>query len=114
MKYEEAPESLSVGDVKYIREDLVKSARPSGNRAVVVVDRGWIYAGDVEVGKEYYGYVLVLSRPILVQGWSEIGFDGMLANPKSPKVRLKPLTGVVEIPVDSVIFKKPVEASWGL
>ena len=39
--------TITVNGVEYIRADSVPAAKPNGNRAVVVVDRGWIFAGDV-------------------------------------------------------------------
>jgi hypothetical protein len=38
--------SVIVDGVLYVREDSITPA-PSGSRAVVVVDRGWIFAGNV-------------------------------------------------------------------
>ena len=82
---------------------------PSGNRAVVVVDRGWIFAGDVtrENGR------IKLTRAIHVLRWESIGFDGMINQPKSNKVTLKPLPDV-DMPEDAEIFSIPVSESWGL
>jgi len=87
-----------------------KNKASSGNRAVIVVDRGWILAGDVrrENGRIY------LSRAVHVFRWESIGFDGMIANPKSDKVTLKPLSNDVEIPEGSEIFCVPVGEQWGL
>lgn len=82
----------------------------SGNRYVVVVDRGWIFAGDMrrENGR------IFLSRVVLVFRWDSIVFDGMIANPTSEKVTLKKMSNDVEIPEDSEIFSIPVGDSWGL
>jgi hypothetical protein len=41
------PTSIKIDNVEYIRADSVQQ-KPSGNRAVVVVDRGWVFAGDIE------------------------------------------------------------------
>lgn len=106
---DELPESLSVGSTKFIREDLV-AERPTGGRAVVVVDRGWIFAGDVE---QKDGRI-ILTRAVHVFKWAEIGFDGMIADPKSSKVTLRKLKNPVEIPEVSEIFRVPVNASWGV
>jgi hypothetical protein len=96
---------IVVDGVVYVPE----STRPSGNRAVVVVDRGWIFAGDVlrENGR------IKLSRAIHVFRWESIGFDGMISNPKSSKVTLKPITDV-DIPEGAEIFCVPVGEGWGL
>ena len=40
------PQTIKIDDVEYVRSDLMP-ASITGNRAVVVVDRGWIFAGDV-------------------------------------------------------------------
>jgi hypothetical protein len=98
--------SVIVDGVKYVEE--VTPA--TGTRAVVVVDRGWIFAGDVtrENGR------IKLTRAIHVFRWESIGFDGMIANPKSSKVTLKALANPVDIPEGSEVFTIPVEDAWGL
>lgn len=102
------PNTITIDQVKYVREDSIVP-KPSGSRAVVVVDRGWIFAGDVtrENGR------IKLSRAIHVFRWESIGFDGMIANPKSNKVTLKPLADV-DMPESAEIFCIPVHDSWGL
>lgn len=102
------PESIMIDEVKYVRADSV-AVKPNGNRAVVVVDRGWIFAGDVtrENGR------IKLSRALHVFRWESIGFDGVIQNPKSNKVTLKPLADV-DMPADAEIFSVPVSENWGL
>ena len=78
-------------------------------RAVIIVDRGWIFAGDVE---RKDGRIL-LTRAVHVFRWESIGFDGMIANPKSPKVTLKPIANAIEIPIGSEIFSVEVPHDWG-
>ena len=81
----------------------------SGNRAVVVVDRGWIFAGDVtrEKGR------IRLSRALHVFKWESIGFAGMIENPKKAKADLRPIADV-DLPEGSEIFCVPVPAEWGV
>ncbi len=83
---------------------------PKGNRCVIVVDRGWIFAGDVtrEDGK------IKLRRAVHVLRWEGIGFDGMLASPKGGKVVLKAINQTITIPEDSEIFCVAVCENWGL
>ena len=103
------PNSIKIDDVEYVRSDFC--AKPvCGTRAVIVVDRGWIFAGDVtrENGR------IKLSRAIHVFRWESIGFDGMVANPKSNKVTLKPLSNDVDMPESAEIFAIPVVDDWGL
>jgi hypothetical protein len=84
--------------------------RVSGTRHVVVLDRGWIFAGDLvrENGR------LRLTRAIMVFKWEQIGFDGMLSNPKSDKVKLKPMSQDVDVPAAAELFAIPVDDNWGL
>ena len=84
---------------------------PNGNRFVFVLDRGWIVAGDAGIDADG---VTVLSRVVHVRRWESIGFDGMLANPKSDKVTLKPINFKFEIPKGVIIFAVRVDNNWGL
>lgn len=95
---------ITVNGVEYI------PAKPNGNRAVVVVDRGWIFAGDVT---EKDGRIR-LSRATWVFRWESIGFDGVIANPKSSKVTLKQMQHDVDLPADTELFRVPVAEDWGL
>ena len=81
-----------------------------GNRAVIVVDRGWIFAGDVtrENGR------IRLDRAVWVFSWETIGFDGVIANPKSNKAVIKPMPNGVDLPEGAEIFCVPVSEDWGL
>ena len=58
------PNTITIDNVKYVREDGI-TTKPNGNRAVIVVDRGWIFAGDVtrENGR------IKLSRALHVFKW---------------------------------------------
>jgi hypothetical protein len=80
-----------------------------GSRAVVVVDRGWIFAGDVtrEDGR------IRLSRALHVFKWESIGFAGMIDNPKKAKADLRAIADV-DLPEGAEIFCVPVAAEWGL
>jgi hypothetical protein len=83
--------------------------KTNGNRAVVVVDRGWIFAGDVtrENGRIW------LSRALHVFKWESVGFAGMIDNPKKAKADLRPVADV-DLPEGAEIFCVPVPAEWGL
>jgi hypothetical protein len=84
-------------------------ARPKGNRAVVVVDRGWMFAGDVtrENGR------IKLSRVLWLFRWEAVGFAAMIADPTLPEVNIRPFEDV-DIPEASEIFCVPVSDNWGL
>jgi hypothetical protein len=83
--------------------------KPSVSRSVVIVDRGWIFAGDI-VRKDGR---IKLSRCVWVFRWESIGLDGVLKNPDSDNVTLKPIHDV-DIPEGSEICCFPVCANWGL
>ena len=97
---------------KTITVDGVEYAEvaPAGSRAVVVVDRGWVFAGNVS---EANGRIR-LSRVVWVMRWESIAFDGLLASPKSDKVTLKPMEHDVDLPADAELFRVPVGDDWGL
>lgn len=78
----------------------------TGTRAVVVVDRGWIFAGDVtrENGR------IRLSRAVHVFRWESIGFAKMV---ETAQADLRPIADV-DMPQGAEIFCVPVPDGWGL
>lgn len=101
--------TITINGIEYVPASEVQP-RITGNRAVVVVDRGWIFAGDVtrENGR------IKIERAVHVFRWESIGFDGVIANPKSSKVTLKPIPNGVDLPEGAEIFCVPVDDGWGL
>lgn len=85
------------------------SNRPTGTRAVVVVDRGWIFAGDVtrENGR------IRLANALHVFKWEGIGFAGMIDDPKKAKADLRKVADV-DMPAGAEVFCVPVPDKWGL
>jgi hypothetical protein len=107
------------GEVKKLREVVAKSAskRPTGKRAVFVIDRGWIFAGDAtvvpgKVGAYNQGYIR-LDNAVWLFKWSSVGFASVVSNPKQSGVDIRQ-SEPVEIPPGSIIFSIPVESNWGL
>jgi hypothetical protein len=99
-------DKIELNGKTYVAQDSV----PTWERVVLVVDRGWIFAGDITRG----GGRIVLRRAVWVFRWESIGFDGVLKDPKSSKATLKKLDHVVDLPSDAEIFCIPVCADWGL
>lgn len=97
---------IIIDGVRYVQEQAI----PTGNRCVVVVDRGWVFAGDVtdKDGRVY------LDRAVWVFRWETVGFAAVVADPKKAKADIRPLTTRVDLPKDSEIFRMPVKADWGL
>jgi hypothetical protein len=81
----------------------------TGNRAVIVVDRGWIFAGDVtrENGR------IRISRAVHVMRWEGSGFAGLIDDPKKAQATIKPIADV-DMPEIGEIFCVPVADEWGL
>ena len=102
-------ETIKINEVEYVRKDCIPQLlpTPTGTRAVIVVDRGWIFAGDVtrENGR------IKLTRALHVFKWESVGFAGMIENTK--KADLRKITDV-DIPADAEIFAVPVPDNWGL
>lgn len=82
---------------------------PTG-RAVVVVDRGWIFAGDMSLTPDGY---LRLTNALHVFRWESVGFAAVVADPKKAKADLRAIADV-EIPQDAVVFRLPVPSDWGV
>lgn len=100
-------ETIEINGVAYVRADSVPQAQPNGNRAVVVVDRGWIFAGDVtrENGR------LRISRAVWVFRWESCGFSKVIEDPS--KADIRPMADV-DMPEGAEIFSVPVHDQWGL
>ncbi len=97
-------ENLVINGVEYAP---IKKA--AGIRAVVVVDRGWIFAGDVtrENGR------IRLTNALHVLKWETVGFAGMIADTKKAKADLRPIADV-DMPEGAEVFCVPVPDGWGL
>jgi len=101
---------LTINGIAYVRKDSLPAPTPNGNRAVVVVDRGWIFAGDVteKDGRIY------LDRAVWVFRWESVGFAAVVADPVKSKADIRPLSTRVDIPSAAEIFRFPVSDTWGL
>lgn len=89
---------------------VTEEVAPKGPRAVFVVDRGWMFAGDAS---ETADGCVRLDNAVWIFGWQEIGFAGVVKDWKSKKVDIRPISPV-EIPKGSWIFRVPVETGWGV
>lgn len=112
-------DEMTVGQLKEVAKlargfgsDCAKTpaAKLEEKRVIVVVDRGWIFAGDQAVTSD--GYIR-LTNAVHVFRWESMGFAKMVEDWKNTKVDLRKVADV-EIPKDSIIFRVPVPESWGL
>ena len=96
--------------INELKTEVERCRKPNGIRAVVVVDRGWIFAGDVieENGRIY------LDRAVWLFRWERVGFASVVADPKQQGVEIRPVSTRVDIPAAAEIFRLPVDSEWGL
>ena len=84
-----------------------------GNRCFVVVDHGWIYAGNVE---DRDGRVLI-HNAVWVFRWSKIGLTAVLENPLREEVDIRSLPNgctTVDLPASSEVYRIQVPDDWGV
>ena len=98
---------IEIDGVKYVPET---KPEPNGNRAVVVIDRGWIFAGDVTEENDR----IHLDRAVWVFRWERIGFAKMLEDPTQEGVDIRPMSTRVDLPTGAEIFRLPVGDDWGV
>jgi len=102
---------LEINGVRYVAEIAAGPAvLPAGDRAVFVLERGFIYAGDYSLSNGQY----VLANAVNLRKYERIGFEGVLANPRSDQVTIVPVPYPVIVPSGSVLFLIPVPQGWGL
>ena len=94
-------EDLIINGVKYV------PLKKPGNRAVVVVDRGWIFAGDVTRANGR----ITITRAVWVFKWSSVGFAGIIADPKTADIRK---IDDIDMPAGAEVFSVTVRDDWGL
>ncbi len=108
----EALRLIEINGVRYVPEHAAgPAALPVGNRAIFVIDRGFIYAGDWSLSDldEY-----ILSNAVNLRRYEGIGFEGVIQDPKSPNATIVPVPYPVIVPQGSVLFRIPVPPGWGL
>jgi hypothetical protein len=102
---------LEINGVRYVPEHAASpAALPVGNRAVFVIDRGFIYAGDWSLIDNEY----TLANVVNLRRYESIGFEGVLDDPKSSNATIVAMPYPVIVPAGSVLFMIPVPQGWGL
>jgi len=95
------PSSVVIDGATYVLQ------QPPTGRAVVVVDRGWIFAGNIRKENER----IYLSNAVWVFRWESCGFAKVIEDPS--KADIRPIADL-DIPAGSEIFSVPVPDRWGL
>jgi hypothetical protein len=101
-------QEIVVDGETYVKRSAAQ-ALPKGPRVVLVVDRGWIFAGDLT---EENGRIF-LDNALHVFKWEVGGFSQCVADPVKAKADLRKLTTRVDVPAASEVFRVPVAADWG-
>ena len=105
------PETIKIDDVEYVRRDLHEQA-PSGDRHIVVLQRGFIFVGNLDKSN---APEFVLTDAYNVRRWGtssglgELADKGPLTNTKLDKataVKFHELTVVLMIPCNESNWKK--------
>jgi len=95
-------QEIVVDGETYVKRSSVAQV-PTGPRVVLVVDRGWVFAGDLtEVDGRIY-----LDNAVHVFSWSG-GWALLLSDPVKAKADLRPLSTRVDVPCPSEVFRHPV------
>lgn len=98
-------------------EVYVKQNSDGGQRCVVVVDRGWIYAGNVyDECHPVAGHRIKIKNAVWVFRWKRVGLDGVLKDPDQAGVTIKSLpneSSTVDLPGDAEVYRIPVPDGWG-
>lgn len=94
--------TIEINGQKYTKVKTTPSTR-----AIVVVDRGWVFAGNVtrKDGR------IILSDALHVFSWKN-GFNTLCADPKKANADLRAVPDV-DIPAQSEIYSVPVSDNWG-
>ena len=102
--------TISIDGVDYVRADQVPKTL-SGSRHLVVMDRGWVFVGDLE---EHGDGTVTLTRAVNVRRWDSIGLNGAANGDGRSNVELERFDQPVEVPNGVVLFRIKVRDDWGL
>jgi hypothetical protein len=91
--------------VEKVRELVCEE--PCGDRAIVVADRGWIFAGRIADD----GQTLTLTDCVNVRSWKSGGFGGLTQSAKASGAVLDKCA-TVRLPKSAVIFAVPIGGDW--
>lgn len=89
------PNSIKINDVEYIRAD----ARTEGDIKIAVLDRGFVYVGNVAVEDDF----VIITNAKNIRKWGTTKGLGELVNGPLPTTVLD-TTGTVRVPVKSLIL----------
>lgn len=95
--------------LKVIEKSLEECKLVRGGRHIVVLDRGWIFVGDLILEKED---VYILSNAKNVRKWETGGFGGLTKSAKNSGAVLDE-SEPLKFHKSAMIFCVPVKSGWG-
>ncbi len=85
------------------------SASIPGSRAIVVLDRGWIFVGNLEHREDG---TCRLTNAANVRKWQTGGYGGLTKDPVGAQVDMDPCADL-EFATAAMLFCTPVSDDWG-
>lgn len=101
MKCETPQEALEI-----LAEHL--ETAPKGPRHICVLDRGWIFVGDLLME----GSECTLSRAQNIRRFKKVGFGGLTKGAKHAEAILDKCSAPIKFRRDAMIFCVPVGEDW--
>ena len=98
-------------EVKKAIETLTRATAncAKGDRHLVVLDRGWIFAGDMTQDKDTGVYTVV--NCVNVRKWSQGGFGALSRSAKEAGATLD-TCAPIRFRQDALIFAVPIAGDW--
>ena len=93
--------------VTMVREIVCRDEEPTGNRRIVVLDRGWIFVGDYERKDN----MCRVSNAKNVRHWKQGGFGGLTQSAKSAGAILDDCAPI-EFDASAMILSVPIGGGW--
>lgn len=97
--------TIKIDDVEYVRADMLPK-QSDVNVKIVVLDRGFVYVGDVEISPDKYFCTIRNARNIRIWGTTK-GLGELVSGP-TPKT-VHDIVGTVQAPMRAVICIIDVE-----
>ena len=94
----------------------VPKVPPKTRRCFVVIDRGWLFAGDVEDYTDpVSGHRILIHNAVWVFGWEKVGLTAVLEDHRKADIRPLPDNATeVDFPGSTEIYRIPVPDGWGV
>ena len=102
------PKTIRIDNEEYVRASDIGGPAPIGNKFIVVLDRGWIFAGNLD--RDDDDTCWVLTNAVNIRKWATGGFGLLTRNPHEAGAVLDKSQDVV---FERFIHKVPVADDWG-